>query len=186
MQGGHEVITRGGWFGHWLRRALHVGMILVPWVYYTYAISRWVVWILLFLVIFIEIIRLSLGIQLFGQRAHEAKRPSSFAWGAVSLFLVLLLTQAKFAYPIIAACALGDPLIGELRRFHFPTWLTALIGILLIAVLWLFAAWWLGTSWWWAVIMAPLTVIVEWPNLKWIDDNAMMQLVPLMIVLLLD
>ena len=179
----HEAITRGGWFGHWARRGLHVGMILVPWVYYTYRIPSIVLWLLLFVVVVVEVIRFIWGIQFFGQRAHEVKRISSFAWGAVSLFLVLLLTQPMFAYPIVAACALVDPLLGELRRFSLSSWLIALIGILFIVGLWLLAWQWCGTPWWWSIIMGPLIVAAEWPNIKWIDDNAMMQLAPLIVVL---
>lgn len=180
---GHESITKGGWIGHYLRRAMHVGMILVPWLYYTYHIPVIVIKILLVFVILVEIVRLKLGLQVFGQRSHEAKRISSFAWGAVSLFLVLLFADRQFAYPIIASCAFGDPLVGELRRFHFPSWLIAMIGILFIAGLWLLASLWLGTAWWWAIIMGPLIIASEWPNLKWIDDNGMMQLVPLIVVI---
>src|SRR5271170_3923561 len=113
-----QYSTKGGSTAHWMRRALHLGMILIPWLYYTYHLSPRVLWILLSVVVLLEVIRLTFGIQLFGQRIHEVKRVSSFAWGAVSLFLVLLFTTPQFAYPIIAGCAFGDPLVGELRRFH--------------------------------------------------------------------
>lgn len=186
MTTGHEATTKGGWIGHWLRRALHMGMVAVPWLYYTFRIPSFIVWILLALVVLVEIVRLSVGFQAFGQRAHEARRISSFAWGAVSLFLVLLMTTPPFAYPIIATCAFADPLIGELRRFRFSSWFVACVGILLASGLWLLAWWWLGTPWWWAILMGPLTVGAEWPNLKWIDDNAMIQLVPLAIVLIVN
>jgi len=185
MQTSHETTTKGGWIGHWMRRSIHVGMIFVPWLYYTYNIPPIILWIAFAVVLFLEIIRLSLGVQLFGQRTHEAERISSFSWGAASLFLVLLLTQPMFAYPIVAACAIGDPLMGELRRAHLPSWFVAAVGILLVAGLWLIAWWWLGTPWWWAIIMGPLAVASEWPNLKWIDDNATMQLVPLLLVWLI-
>lgn len=186
MLSGHEAITKGGWVGHWSRRALHIGMILVPWLYYTFHVPSMILWILLALVILLEVIRLSIRFQAFGQRAHEVKHISSFAWAAVALFLVLLLTTPEFAYPIIAACALGDPLMGELRRFRIPPWFVALLGILFIAGLWLFAWWWVATPWWWAIMMGPLIVAAEWPNLQWIDDNAMMQLVPLVVVLIVN
>lgn len=185
MSSGHEATTKGGWLGHWVRRAIHVGMILVPWLYYHFEIPSYVLWILFSIIIFVEIIRLLLGFQFFGQRVHEAKRISSFAWGGLSLCLVLLLVPPQFAYPIVAACAFGDPLIGELRRFRLPSCVVAVVGAVFIAGLWLLAWCWLGTPWWYAVIMWPLTVAAEWPNLAWIDDNAMMQLIPLIVVYVL-
>ena len=182
MQTGYEATTKGGWLGHGLRRMVHIAMAVVPWIYYHYAISATVLWVLLILLVVLEGLRLTFGLQLFGQRVHEAKRISSFAWGGSALLLVLLLSPPMFAYPIIVACALGDPLLGELRRLGLLTGLVVVCGLVVVAAIWLGATWWLATPWWWALIMAPLTVVAEWPNLKWIDDNAMMQLVPLIVV----
>lgn len=188
---GHEVQTKGGWVGHLIRRTIHITMVIIPWLYYQFGqevsgffhlTPQHLLWVLLFLVILLEVIRLRFSFQLFGQRAYEVKGVSSFAWGSVSLFLVLFFAPKIFAYPIIASCAFGDPLIGELRRFQLLSWLVALVGVVFIAGLWLLAWWWLGTPWWWAVIMGPLIVVAEWPTLKWIDDNAMMQLIPLIVI----
>lgn len=181
---GHEVRTRGGWLGHWVRRFLHVGMIVVPGLYYYFGVSRLALWVLLLLLIVLEMVRLVKGFQIFGQREHESKRISSFAWGAGALLIVLLFAPKMFAYPIVATCALVDPLMGELRRFQLSSWSVAVAGVLLTMLIWLLAWHWLMTPWWWAIIMGPLSVAAEWPQLKWIDDNAMMQLIPLVVVLL--
>jgi len=191
---GHEQQTVGGWAGHLVRRLIHIGMLLVPWLFYQYGIEisaffdltpNGLLLVLLVLVVLLEMIRLLLGIRIFGQRQHEARQISSFAWGGVSLLLVLLFAPQAFAYPIIASCALTDPLIGELRRFQISSWTILLSSILLVVAIWLLAWHWFGTPWWWAIIMSPVIVVAERIQLNWLDDNATMQLIPLLLVLLL-
>ncbi len=189
------VATVGGATGHWLRRCIHIGMLIIPFLYYAYAkpaadfihiTPQWLVIIIAGIVILLDLIRLLFGITLFGQRPHEAKQFSSFAWGAIAIALVLLLAPGKaYAVPIIAGCSLGDPLIGELRRKNVSAMTVALLGMFLIALIWLTSSLSLGSDWWFILIMPPITVAAEWPSLKWIDDNALMQIVPLLVVLLL-
>jgi len=191
---GQEIQIRGGWLGHLLRRLIHISMIFVPYLYYRHGVSvsnffhlspQDLLWILVALIILLELVRLSLGIQVFGQRKHEAKQISSFAWGSISLLLVLLWAPKALAYPIVVSWALGDPLIGEMRRFHFNVWYAVLIAVLFIAGIWSLAGYWFATPWWWVVLMAPLTVAAERIRWKWIDDNATMQLIPLFFILFL-
>lgn len=96
--------------------------------------------------------------------------------------LVILFTTPKFAIPIITAYAIGDPLLGELRETSLSKIWIAVIGVAVITGIWCFCSVWLGTPLWLAFIMGPITVAAEWPCLKWIDDNALMQLVPLLII----
>jgi len=131
----------------------------------------------------LEAWRLCTGWIAFGQRSREARQISSFSWGLMSIFLVLLFAPGKaFAIPIIISCALGDPLLGELRRLRIAKLWVALIGLVFIAGLWAVSTYYLGTPLWWAFVMGPFIVLCEWPNLSWIDDNAMMQLLPLLLV----
>jgi len=172
-----------------------MAMVFVPYGYYHHgeAIASFFdislpffLWLLFLLILFLEIIRLITKFQIFGQRSYERVRVSAFAWGALSLLLVLIGSPQPYGYPIIAACALGDPLVGELRlRSIRPLYVVA-IGFIFILMIWLLAWYYLQTPWWWGLIMAPITVAVEWPQLKWIDDNALMQLVPLTLYLLYD
>lgn len=187
--------TKGGVTAYWYRRLVHVGMIIIPLIYYRFAgdvatafnLVPWqlVVGILILLII-LEAARLYFRITLFGQRDHEAAHISSFFWGLFSIGLVLILAPPAFSIPIIWSCALVDPLLGEMRRLAWRK-----VYIIFIALIAFLAVWWsatalLGTPWWYAIIMAPLTLAAEWPNLKWIDDNALMQLIPLMVVLLVN
>ncbi len=191
---GQVASTRGGLPAHIVRRFIHLTLAIYPLIYYYYgaAIAGWIglppkviVAIIVGLVIVLEVVRLVFKIKVFGQRERELHQISSFTWGAVSVGLVLLLAPGKtFGIPIIWGCAFGDPLLGELRRFAVsPRWVFT-IGVVFLFLLWLLCSWWLGFPWWVSCIMAPLTVLAEWPNVKWFDDNAAMQLVPLLVVLL--
>jgi hypothetical protein len=193
VKAAHAKQTKGSWFGHVFRRIVHVCMLTIPLIYYAYGqtvanflhISTDLLLILLLVIfILVEIVRLKFNIVTFGQRKYEGGQISSFAWGAVSVFLVLLLSPAKaFSIPIIWSCALGDPFVGELRALFKKPWWPEVLTLFFILAIWLFCSYWLTTPWWWGVILAPIIVMAEWVRVKNVDDNAMMMLVPLVIVL---
>ena len=190
----YESKTRGRALGHWLRRSLHIGTFIIPLIYYPYAQSiaavfhltpRSLLWCLIILLVVLEALRLIKGWVAFGQRSYEAKQISSFSWAAVSICLVLLFAPGKmYGIPIIWSCAFTDPLLGELRRLRVSKIIITVIGVIFTAGIWCLCTWWFGTPGWWAIIMGPFIVAAEWPNIRWIDDNAMMQLLPLLLVCL--
>lgn len=182
---GHEEVTKGGWLAHWVRRATHVLMLFVPWVYYRFSIPENILWLFIAIILLAEIVRLGFGLQVFGQRTHEREGVSSFAWGSISLLIVLLLAPRAYAYPIVAGCALVDPLLGELRGTRLPASIIFCVGFVAATLIWGLAFYYFGIPWWWVCIMPLITIAVEWPNFVWIDDNAMMQLIPLVFVIFL-
>lgn len=182
----------GGLYGHLFRRSIHVGMILIPIWYYQYntaITTRYhlphytLLLLIACIVLIIEIVRLNMGWVFFGQRTLEKHVISSFAWGLISIVLVLLWAPEKaYAFPIIISCALGDPVIGELRQWY-SNWKASFIGLILILLIWYCFYVWMGTPWLLCLLMPWIIVIVEWPNFTWIDDNALMLLTPLFIIL---
>jgi len=188
--------TRGGRFGHWTRRFFHLSQLLIPILYFPlqqkmiehFGMSlMWLVVTCLTAVLIFEGVRVARGIVVFGQRDYEARRLSALAWGAIGLSLVLLFApQPGFAVAIIASAAVVDPLIGEmrLRRQYAPFVFS--IGVLAVAVIWWLCSYYYGFAWWWLLIMSPLTVSCEWPSLSWIDDNALMQLGPLIAIIIFN
>ncbi len=183
--------TVGGIVGHLSRRAIHVLMIIFPVIYYLWGndiaqvlhLLPWQFLVgLLIAIIVIEFIRVKTGFILFGQRRHEVHHISSFAWSAVAIIVVLLcLPQPIYAIPIVAGCAVGDPLLGELRVYYSAVY-AAVITAVVIALIWWLCSIWMFIPWWLPILMGPLTVTVERPNLWWIDDNALMMWVPLLFV----
>jgi len=81
---------------------------------------------------------------------------------------------------------LADPLLGEMRILIKSVLWVELLGLVFVLLIWWGCAYWFGISMWWGVLMAPITVGVEWLNLKWIDDNALMLLVPLAVVMMVN
>ncbi len=192
--GGHTY-SQGGLWAHLLRRVVHLSAILILWLYYQFGVPvadffgislTKLICFFLAIVLILEALRLYRGWTVFGQRNYEQKRISAVAWSAVGMALVLLFALGKmYTVPIICAYAIGDPLLGELRRTRLPKLVVAIIGILVISGIWWLSHIFFQTPGWLWLLMGPLTVAAEWPCLSWIDDNALMQIIPLVVVLIL-
>ncbi len=186
--------TRGGAPGHIARRFFHLSLMLVPFIFYRFLMQVFfppalhiALIIFLFLVILFEFVRIRLGIVLFAQRLHEATHFSAFGWTMLSLGLVLLFSPSPaYSFAIIISCALADPLLGELRARQVNSRKIISSGLLVVLLVWSVVAYFCHIAYLWALLMAPVTIAVEWPSLKWIDDNALMMLVPLIIVFLVS
>ena len=186
----------GGMRGHLLRRGIHLSMIGIPYLYFSHGESvaeaigvslAQVVAGVVLIALVLEGIRLKIGLTVFGQRDYEANQVSALAWGAVGIgFVLLLVPEEAYAWPLIASLALGDPLMGELRRKDIPDRQVMICATLLILAIWLVAVVQFGTPIWLAILLAPVCMISEWPRLTYIDDNATMLLIPLALVLLLE
>lgn len=186
----------GGMRGHVLRRGVHLGMVGIPYLYFAHgeAVANavnlelpQVVAGVVLIALLLESLRLKLGLTVFGQRDYEAHQVSALAWGAVGVGFVLLLTPHEaYAWPLIASLALGDPLMGELRRKDVQDRQVMIYATALILAIWLVSSFQFGTPLWLCIILAPVCMISEWPRLRYIDDNATMLLIPLALVLLLE
>ena len=139
------------------------------------------------LALVLEGVRLRMGLTVFGQRDYEAHQISALAWGAVGVgFVLLLVPHEAYAWPLIATLSFGDPLMGEMRRKGMESRQVMLYATLLILVIWVVSSLQFGTPMWMAFLLAPVSMLAEWPRLTYIDDNATMLLIPLALVLLLE
>ena len=189
-------LSVGGMKGHIFRRSIHVGMILLPWIYFEHGemISDKLgltlpqfVSTMVFTLFILEAIRLKFGITIFGQREYEADQISALGWGAFGIGIVFVMAPIEaYAWPLILSLSLGDPFLGEMRRRGMNNRDVVLSTTVLLILIWL-ACWQLfGTPWWLAFLFAPLCVASEWPRLRYIDDNATMVLIPRGMILLLE
>jgi len=186
--------TRGGAMGHRLRRLIHAGMFVIPWVYFLYGtlIAGWfdltprqfLLMIALLMTLF-EGLRLWRGWVFFGQRTHERKQLSSFFWGVISIALVLAFSGPAYYIPIITVCSWVDPLVGELRTKGMRPAVVFVSGLVLAWAIWFLGYLFLGSFMWIGFICGFLAVFFEKFNWRWIDDNALMQLTPLLFYVLL-
>ena len=189
-------LSVGGMRGHIFRRSIHVGMALLPWIYFQHGetISDKVgltlpqfVSAMVFLLFALEGARLKFGITIFGQREYEANQISALGWGAFGIGLVFVMAPVEaYAWPLILSLSLGDPYLGEMRRRGMTTQNVILSSTVFLIVVWLVCWQLFATPWWLAFLFAPLCVASEWPRLRYIDDNATMVLIPLGMILLLE
>ncbi|MDP1573892.1 MAG: hypothetical protein Q8L78_03025 [Coxiellaceae bacterium] len=184
--------TQGGIKAHFLRRLIHVSIIFVPLLYYfifmryfsTSVLHRVLLGFILAILIF-EWIRIKNRLIFFAQRYHEATHFSAFAWTVISISIICISQSTPtFALPIVASCALADPLMGEMRIRKIKSRWIIMAGLFVVSAIWLSAALYFHFPYWF-VLLAPVTVLVEWPSFRWIDDNALMLLVPLLLVMCL-
>lgn|SRR3990167_9491483 len=182
-------ITQGGVAGHVARRLIHLSILVTPFLYYFFLLPQFsvlfahgVLIVIITGVLAFEFIRIRFGFVLFGQRYYEEDRVSAFAWTISSLCVLFLFSPSiALSLPIVTACALVDPLMGEMRLRRLPASLTLGLGFFLVLFIWLLSVTHLGIPWWFAWFAATVTILVEYPSFQWIDDNALMLLVPLLL-----
>lgn len=182
---------RGGKFAHYCRRLFHLSLLLAPPIYFIWLPKLFsqhtlkiTIFVVIVLIMILEVVRYHRHFLFFGQRQYESTHISTFVWTIVPLLIVLRFAPMGYATAIIWTCALVDPLMGELRINRVPAFILIPLGILVAGITWFFVARCFGFSPALALLMAPLTVLLEWPSFAWIDDNALMLLVPLIVVYL--
>ena len=198
----HVDHSVGGFGGHAFRRFTHVSMTAIPFVFYLYGQDfadivslddKQLVSAVCMLILFAELIRIRLGIVIFGQREYEADQISALAWGGLAVSLALLLAPGEgegleagvYGIPLIVGLTLVDPIMGEIKRIKQDLKLAIYVGLAVSYAVWLGCHFWLGTDIMAAILLAPLTVLGELPKTKDIDDNATMILFPLAGLMLL-
>ncbi len=155
-------------------------------VYYALPHDLWISFPKLYVVVIswvsllaIEGLRLALGLEILGLRDYERWQLSAYFWGGTGLFIGILFFPAPFVAVGLIGMAWVDPLCSWTRQkggypfipivvylaIAFTTLgLTAERPLEHIAVL--------------ASVAAALAVAVEYPNLRWIDDDFTTQFLP--------
>lgn len=185
--------TKETFAAHWYRRLIHLSMIFCPIVYYYFgetiaSFLRVPLFHLMLLIglfaCIIEAIRLKRGKIFFGQRPYEKHQLSATFWSTISIIIVLVLAPKHYALPIIACLCIGDPMLGEFRRYRVNVWITYSVTYICLSLIWGLSVYYYHNPLWMLGIMPLVSIAAEYPSLRYIDDNAMMLLVPLMFVIL--
>jgi hypothetical protein len=131
----------------------------------------------------IEVARISLRIPIFGMRGYEEQRVSAYAWGSIGLALGLVFFPPVLVVPVFCGMAWIDPLCAWARKTHryprlpavgyaavFASLLVAMGGLdpLEIAAL--------------TAIAAPVALLAEYADLRQVDDDFLMTVVPLLVL----
>lgn len=192
--------NKGGIYGHYLRRLIHIAMAILPWLYYWHGsttshylgMPRYEICLILLLFVFIfELIRLHKQWVLFGQRSYEANILSAVAWGSLGIVIVLLgspeigIKGAALGLPLIWSLAFVDPLLGELRLWKQSLGLQLSIGWLALVIIWGLSYFYLQTPILLVFITPPIMLLAEQIRLTKIDDNFLMLIIPWLFIMFL-
>jgi hypothetical protein len=140
------------------------------------------------LVIALEILRWTAGVELPTIRPYEKKRIASYTFYAVALVAAVLLFPAPVAFVVVLGTAFVDPLVGELRlsdrwRSTYP-WFPGVVYVLLGAGALILAGHWPAFA---AVTFAGIGAVValaaERPKIPNVDDDLAMTLLPALVLL---
>lgn len=128
-----------------------------------------------------EAYRIHRGWLFFGLRDYEKKRVAGYYWGASGYVIALLLFEQRFAMITILGTTLTDPVLGELRKAgRIRAALAAGLGVWTAIALSCIFLVPLSTPLVLVPLGAVLAVAAEWHKLRWVDDNFLMNLVPLL------
>ena len=142
----------------------------------------------------VDAMRLRSSRKMPGIRDYEQRRIAGFLWfssGATILLAAheyLGVGQAVVIATIIAA-AYTDPLLGELKA-RLSHQQTLASGVIIAFLIYIFifgmASNFSGLVLGYALVAAVVIVAVELPSIKWLDDDLLMQLAPVVMLLLLE
>lgn len=129
-----------------------------------------------------EAYRIHKGWLFFGLRDYERKRVAGYFWGASGYVFALLLFEQRFAMLTILGTTLVDPLLGELRASEWKEWgplagsaawcAVAAACVLLVPLP--------TTPLPFIPLGAALAVAAESVRVPHVDDNFVMNVVPLL------
>ncbi|HLE55019.1 MAG TPA: hypothetical protein VI999_07265 [Thermoplasmata archaeon] len=132
----------------------------------------------------IEIARIALGVKLFGLRPYEGNRVSAYAQGLLGLaFGIFVIQDLRIVVPVFLGMAWIDPLSAYCRKAGksrvIPA--AAYFGLILGTVL---AAGWfyLPNALLFASAATAVGIVVEGPKIPQVDDDLLMQVVPMVVL----
>ncbi len=129
----------------------------------------------------IEIARIALGLRLFGMRPYEGQRVSAYAQGLLGLVTGILLFPEVIVVPVFLGMAWIDPLRSWCRKRRWPV----VLPIAAYAVLFFATQTLMGsvpsvlTRVAYAVVATTVAMSVEGPRIPQVDDDLMMQVLPM-------
>ena len=139
-----------------------------------------------FLVVSVEIARLTKGIKILGMRDYEKDRIASFVWFASGSCLLLGLYEMEVApqslvIATIIMAAYTDPVIGEATK-KWGDKNGIICGLICSFIIYQFII----SNFIYSLIGSVIAVISERPKIKWFDDDLSMQIIPITVLVVLN
>lgn len=133
-------------------------------------------------IILIEYYRLSGSFVLDGMRDYESKRIAGFVWFASGTCLIFIFYEMGvfpeiFALSTIIMASFVDPIIGEFNKRYGNVYgvFAGLISSIVIYQL-------IIGVFFYALIGSLVAVLVERPKFKWLDDDLLIQIFPILVM----
>ena len=138
------------------------------------------------LVVAIEMARLTKGIKILGMRDYEKDRIASFVWFASGSCLLLGIYEMGFfpqslVIATIIMAAYTDPVIGEATK-KWGDKNGIICGLVCSFIIYQFIV----GNLFYSIIGSIVAVISERPKIKWFDDDLAMQVIPMIILYILN
>ncbi len=138
--------------------------------------------VFLIAILVIETVRLSMRLNIPGLRKYEAGRPAAYAVGGLGIGLGLLFFPMPITIVVVAGMAWVDPLCGVIKgkRWYPAVPISAYFALAVIVFIFLELE--LPIAIFLAAIGAIMAIAAEHPNLKLVDDDFVMTIVPLIVL----
>ncbi len=139
---------------------------------------------ILTIVLIIELIRMTFELKIFGLKEHESKRVSAYVWASFGFALAFLLFEPVLVVPVIFGMAWIDPLCGWLREKGrgYPVVPIIVYAFLMLTILLLISNYSVLKIIILAVVGSITAISSEHPDLKHVDDDFLMVIIPLVIL----
>ncbi len=132
----------------------------------------------------IEVARIALGVRLFGLRPYEGNRFSAYAQGLAGLaFGIFVIRDPRIVVPVFLGMAWIDPLSAYCRKTARPRAIptVAYFALFLAAVL-LMGSFARPQAILYAAAATVTAILVEGPKIPQVDDDLLMQVVPMVVL----
>lgn len=133
-------------------------------------------------VLILEAVRYAKGIRFFGLRDYETRHISAYAWAGMGITIAFLFFPMHLVIPVVFGIGWTDPLIGMLRKRSSP--LYPGLPFLLYAAICACSFAFLGLRDLLHLLLLPIigsaaALSSEYPKIAVVDDDFLMQVVPL-------
>src|SRR5438046_3447341 len=135
----------------------------------------------------IEIARIALGIRLLGLRPYEGQRVSAYAQGLLGLaFGLFVIRDPRIVVPVFLGMAWVDPLAALCRRRGWPRFVpTAAYLVLFLSTVFIMKSFAIPNALLFSIAATAVAMAMEGPKLRQIDDDLLLQVVPMVVLYLL-
>jgi hypothetical protein len=144
--------------------------------------------VILLVVLLSDFVRILLGLGFYGLRSYECARISAYSWASLAFAIAFIAFRFELVVPVIFGMAWIDPLCGYLRKKKkgYPLVPIIAYAILAFLILYFLSDFYILKVVILAVVGSTVAIASEYPNLKHMDDDFLMVIMPLLALAFID